>query len=403
VNNERPRNDVRLSGWAVGLMLGALCAACAAPPNMAGYAYDPVGASPGPAGTSPSTAGRVADMPWARDASSPVVRVDLGTDASTPAVRATDAATLTDSSVPDAGAKAAPTMDGGEHLACTAVEVAATVRAVPVDIVWAIDSSGSMRNERDAIQQNLNAFARKFADAAIDVHVVVITDASDFEVPAPLGSDSKRFLFLDRRVGSHDALSTFIERYANYSAFLRPDARLELIAVTDDESHLKAGEFISDMRASAGKDFRLHAIASERVDGRACRGAHSPGDEYYAAAAQTSGLTFSICQADSAPLFEALSDRLTENASPPCTLELPAAPVGQKLDPNLINVVQDAAGTATRQVIPRVDDVNSCTDLGWFYDEPQHPSSLTFCPRSCMGLGTAALHIAFGCQTMVLL
>jgi hypothetical protein len=298
-------------------------------------------------------------------------------------------------SLPDAGA------DGGDFASCTSVELQASVRSVPVDIVWIIDSSGSMGNERDAIQQNLNAFAAKFANAAIDVRVAVMTDGDEFEVPAPLGTDPARFLFVDRNVGSDDALSFFVERFDEYGDFLRPEAKLELIAVTDDESSLAAAEFVSSMRARAGKDFRLHAIASERIDDDACEGAADPGDEYYAAAALTSGLTFSICEADGAALFDELAAGLTEGAALPCAVDIPAPPAGLALDPNLINVVHAPADVQSRQVIPRVDDGGRCAERGWYYDNPTSPRVLTLCPTTCASLGAGNLRVAFGCQTAV--
>ena len=287
----------------------------------------------------------------------------------------------------------------GAFASCAAIELSATVRSVPMDIVWVIDSSPSMSNERSAIQTNLNRFAATFASAEIDVRVVVMTDGDDFEVAAPLGTDPKRFLFVDRNVGSDDALRLFVQRFDEYSAFLRREAKLELIAVTDDESNLSAQEFLARMRTAAGKDFRLHAIASERLNGRACPGATSPGDEYYEAAAATGGLTFSVCQADSTGLFQDLADGLTDAAPLPCSLTIPDPPNGQRLDHGLVNVVPHGPpGTSQADAIPSVANLEACADFGWFYEDS---ATISLCPRTCERFDTGTLSVEFGCATRV--
>lgn len=316
-----------------------------------------------------------------KDAAATVAPFDAGASASFP-----DAA-------PDDGES------GGAFASCAAIELSATVRSVPMDIVWVIDSSPSMRNERAAIQASLNRFAAQFASADIDVRVVVMTDGDDFEVPAPLGTDPARFLLVDRNVGSRNALRFFARRFDEYSAFLRPEAQLELIAVTDDDSGISAEEFLTEMQAAAAKDFRLHAIASERVDGRACRGAASPGDEYYAAAARTQGLTFSVCEADGSELFQALADGLTAGAPLPCSLTVPDPPNGQQLEPGLVNLVpQGPPGTPKAEPIPSVSDLATCSDLGWYYEDA---ATISLCPNTCERFDTGSLSVEFGCATRV--
>ena len=68
------------------------------------------------------------------------------------------------------GDDAAP--DGGfEECAASRVEAERELR--PVDIVWVIDSSGSMDEEANRVQTNLNNFAGEIANAGIDDYRVV--------------------------------------------------------------------------------------------------------------------------------------------------------------------------------------------------------------------------------------
>ena len=58
--------------------------------------------------------------------------------------------------------------------ACQGVSQEAKVETLPVDIVWAVDTSGSMLDEATAVQANINAFSQQIVQANIDVHVVML-------------------------------------------------------------------------------------------------------------------------------------------------------------------------------------------------------------------------------------
>src|SRR5262245_27178640 len=86
------------------------------------------------------------------------------------------------SGTPDANT--GPTTD-----ACifVAVPYEATQATAPVDILWVIDNSGSMGEEEDRVQDNMNNFAMSIAASGVDYHVIVITDTGHVNVPPPLG------------------------------------------------------------------------------------------------------------------------------------------------------------------------------------------------------------------------
>jgi hypothetical protein len=59
---------------------------------------------------------------------------------------------------------------------CQAVSQEVKTEALPVDIIWAVDTSGSMLDEAVAVQQNINTFSQQITDAKIDVRVVMLAE-----------------------------------------------------------------------------------------------------------------------------------------------------------------------------------------------------------------------------------
>jgi hypothetical protein len=173
---------------------------------------------------------------------------------------------------------------------CGTVTQMAEVKLGPVDIVWIIDGSASMVDELATIQQNLTSFANMIGSAGIDHHVMALAPV-DVADQTPLAADTAHYKYVPSLVDSHNALQLLLDQYADYQPFLRPEAALHFIVVSDDESFLAAGEFKSQMETLAGKKFTFHAIASESNNGLGCVGAcgiplvcgaFAPGMQYYA-------------------------------------------------------------------------------------------------------------------------
>ena len=85
----------------------------------------------------------------------------------------------------------------------------------------------------------------------------------------------------------------------------------------------------------------------------------------------------------------------------PCTWEVPEAPAGQTLDPNLVNV--NLTNSAITD-LGRVPDVSGCSAGvdGWYYDDPVAPSSIQLCPQTCTTVEQnpdIGVNVIFGCET----
>jgi hypothetical protein len=294
---------------------------------------------------------------------------------------------------------------------CGVITETAEIEVGPVDIVWVIDGSGSMLDEIAAVQQNITAFANVIGSAGVD-HRVIMLATTNIAGPTPLGMDPEHYLYVPAPVDSHNALQLLLNLYPQYSAFLRPNAPLHFIAVSDDESRLPAATFQPQMEMLAGKPFIFHAIASEDVNGFPCVGAcglpilcggFAPGRQYYALADATGGQKISICIADWSMVFGPLQDAVIASVPLPCDYPIPPPPPGETLDRNKVNIEFIAPNAAQPVVFPRAGSEMECAgNTAWFYD-PDDSTLIRMCPAACSAVGEGGtVQIQLGCATVPL-
>ncbi len=320
------------------------------------------------------------------------------------------------------GADARPQGPTVDAAACVSSKVTAEEATAPVDIIWVVDSSGSMDDEASEVQGALNDFSAFIAGESIDYHVILIGDAGAMTVPAPLGG-SPRFLHVDHTINSTDALEKTVQQYAQYQAFLRPNAKTHFVIVTDDESNWSQAQFEAGLAGLTNPGFpdgyTMHSICSEETviftppaplppvmgpcsGGLGLGGAADPGLTYIDITANTGGVWRSICTADWTPVFSAVATAVTIGTELPCTYDLPDPPAGETLDPARVNVVFTPDGGSST-TIPRVGSATACgTGQGWYYDDPAAPTQIKVCPSTCTDFEvTGNVDIQFGCATIV--
>jgi hypothetical protein len=349
--------------------------------------------------------------------------------------------------LPAPEASVLPSPEGGPTVGdlqgCTGVSAKATPAVTPkVDIVWVVDGSLSMVDEQAKIGANLAQFADAISNAEIDLSIVLMTKAATLPflcppVPddplanSPLAGDP-RYHFLWADVESRNALDIALSELRNYQRFLRPDAAVHFVFVTDNDSayggqltgaDARAMQFRSAMMSALGKDFTSHTVSSEgpiactNLDctfdpnllicafiGLGC-GASAPGATYWRLAEATNGLTVSICEQDWTKVFEPLKAKVIEGAPLPCEYHIPPPPSGESLDTALVNVGWRAPDATQEEIFPRAGNAASCAGASaWYYDDPATPGRILLCPEACQrasALG-GTMNIAFGCRTVVL-
>jgi hypothetical protein len=329
-----------------------------------------------------------------------------------------------------------------------------------VDIVWIIDGSGSMADEAQRLQMNIDSFVSTISAAGVDTHVVLVGE-QDLVPAGSMLATSGNYLFVQDKVDSWNALDELIARFPDYQKFLRPTAHVHFIVVTDDESRYmnlgtpdqRAMGFQSAMDGMLDAEFTVHAIASPGNEGdlpcipdsvdpavaKCCQdyllnlfltypagcdqymdqvtiltcpflgGAAAPGVTYQRVTTNTSGVFASICSEDWTTVFGSLSDAVIESAPLPCNYAIPPPPSGMSFDRGKVNVkyTPEGADPASVQPYGKVSDAAACSDrLGWYFDSDAAPSEVLLCPSACEAVGGGQggmVDVLFGCATIVVM
>jgi hypothetical protein len=310
--------------------------------------------------------------------------------------------------------------------ACAAVTQEAETKKQPADIIWALDNSGSMLTEAQAVQDNMNIFAQQIIASGIDVRVVILSNPQTIIlgipigigvcVGAPLGSgqcpnDSlpPKYLHLPVSVGSHDALNLLIDRYGEYKSMLRPDASKTFVVVTDDEAtaapNNSAAAFTAAVTALDPVLFKKWTFSGVYCSSN-CLNCSGVGTVYDQLKQQTGGVSGDMCTTDFAPVFKALAEAVITGSKLSCDWAIPPPPAGQMFDPKFVNVIYTANGGAPRDLFNVPSAAECAAQGGWYYDDNAKPTKVLACPTTCTEIQAdmkAKIAVAFGCKTKVII
>lgn len=153
---------------------------------------------------------------------------------------------------------------------CAEVSAEATTRVRPMDIILIVDNSGSMTNEIESIQSNINVnFANIIENAGVDYRVILLarhgeaildqsicigpplSSSSCSPAPKTPGLNPGKFYQYNTEVSSLDSLCVAIDGFTapaalapdGWSAWLRPDSVKVFVEITDDEAMCSTGSF----------------------------------------------------------------------------------------------------------------------------------------------------------------
>lgn len=135
-------------------------------------------------------------------------------------------------------------------------------KVIGSDIVFIVDTSSSMRGEKAAVQNNMNAFLAQFkAEQGFKVYVV----GTKFSINAA-GSATPLELVNDF-VGSNSALHNLIKLIDEKK--FRPNIPLDVVVVTDDNSAYTPEGFKAEIakRQGAVGQIRMHSIVGLKRGG----------------------------------------------------------------------------------------------------------------------------------------
>jgi hypothetical protein len=311
--------------------------------------------------------------------------------------------------------------NGACQASCAGEEVTADFVTLPSDIIWVVDQSGSMDQETQYVQQQINTFANAISSSGIDYRVVMIARDSGTNaicVPAPLGGaacgDNTRFKLVDQYVDSRNGPAVAVAQYPNYSSFLRQNAMKHFIFVTDDDSNQSAATFTNGLAAltPAGMfaTYKVHGIYGRSSTGGTCTGAFGSavraGAVYTTLITQTGGASGVICDNDWTNVFTQIQAAVVSGSQVSCEINVPTPSGGGSIDPNQVNVKYVMGGVGSGTTLPQAANAAACTASGgWYYDDPSAPTKITLCPATCTAVqadAAASVKLELGCSTVIL-
>ncbi len=364
-------------------------------------------------------------------------------------VASSDAASVSASPAPPpANSGGLPVTSAGEpsDTKCGAVSQKAENKLQPVDIIFGVDTSGSMAEEVAQVQQHLSAFSQQIIDSGVDVRVIMLASLQGTAalsggaavdgpcIAPPLGSgqcpnDSNppRYVHIDQEVTSWDVLDVYINAYPKYSQYLRPNSLKTFVSISDDNADSSTSPFsivaelgglVPTIRTPDAFVAAVQKLApgspmwsSWRYSGifsfTACPSAElgAVGTVHQQLVARTGGVAGDLCLQDFAPVFDKLAQQVADVVALSCDWQIPASPQGGAFDRAKTNV-QLTLGSAVEQ-LRKVPDVSACGSReGWHYDNEAQPTKVVACPKTCERMQAAKdaqVDLQFGCQTLVLL
>jgi hypothetical protein len=311
---------------------------------------------------------------------------------------------------------------GGGFQACNGVSQKAS-GTLPVDVIWAIDTSCSMTEETAAVKANMNKFSQLISNVGVDVRIVVIAEQwapSPFPgfipeegicIDKPLGSGQcpsdtnfPKYAHVYETVNSTDALQKYLSQYPSYKDMLRPESVKIFTVVTDDNSSLPAAQFTTQLNAldpakikpTQWKMYGIYCFTN-------CPSAAKPGAVYAELVKQTGGVASDMCLQNFDPVFNQLAQGVVGAAKLDCAWGIPPPPAGETFNPAKVNVIFTPGG-GTGSPIGKVGSAAECgPNGGWYYDNDQAPTQVKVCDSTCQSIQSdpnGAIEVQFGCDTI---
>ena len=275
-----------------------------------------------------------------------------------------------------------------------AFEIDEIAEASMVDIIIAVDTSGSMWEEAAAVQAQLNTFATELASSGGDYRVILIADDSVC-IPQPLGgpgcTDGPDFRHVVHYVNSFDSLWSITATYSQYSDFLRDGAETHFVVVSDDDSMWTAAWFDAQVFSKAlfSHPYVFHSVVGLPTDGYfECPGIASYGSTYLHLSQNTGGQTHSICSSDWSDVYQGLAQAVVSQ-----TCSFPLSEVTSLQNAETVTMWADAGDGGVE--LPLTGGLGGC-GAGGFYAVAD-PPSIRLCPESCEALGGAQLQLDWTC------
>ncbi len=336
--------------------------------------------------------------------------------------------------------------------ACADTAAEATRVRIPVDIIIAIDSSGSMNGEIEAVERNLNVnLAAILEEEDVDHRVILVAEyrnrrgsdgvcvgmplsgIASCESPPGAPVSGERFFHYDGNIGSHNAYQRLLDTYGEsdrhglaptgWREWLREGAKRAFVIISDDDperiDHMEFDEQLLALSedhfgTAEEREYVWHSIigmrandpptepwrpedpiASDERGDRCGEESRSPAPDYQRLSVLTGGLRFPLCNNDAFDaIFRHIARDVVLGVSLRCAFSPERPPGGETPDFSRTVVVYDPS-TGEPRSLRRVADESECAD-GDYYVEGLE---VRLCPATCDvvqadDMGSLAVHVA---------
>ncbi len=307
---------------------------------------------------------------------------------------------IVDASIPDVVFK----YDAEEpaDVTCAQTSVEGKLEIAPADVIFVVDTSGSMDQEAQWTQQQMPNLVNSITGSGIDIHLILIASSS-MCVPAPVGSgacgggDTKlpNYLHVVDNVGSNNALNKIINNFPQYKSMLRPNAVKSFVVVSDDDAddgpNDSAAAFTNsvnnlDPTLIQPNTWKFHGIVASGGPFSPPCGPFPPlsaaeGKVYKDLINQTGGVFGDLCQQNFGPVFTAIATSVVSSAPLACEITMPTPEAGV-IDPNQVKL-EITLPPNPPQLVGNVGSAAGCGNGGWYFDNPVSPTEIVLCPETC--------------------
>jgi hypothetical protein len=344
---------------------------------------------------------------------------------------------------------------------CAEAKAEAELIQEPVDIILVIDTSGSMRDEAQAVEDNLNQNFASILDASgVDYRVILLArhregpradsgpDSTAICVQAPLGGGQcpspnpvfgPRFFHFNEKVESTTSFDLILSAYSaqddstpvasGYAGWLRPGAKKVFLEQTDDNAALPVAAFLASLQGlgpqhfgtnPAAPSFVFHSITgiaqktpptdpwlpTEDIVTAKCVGGGNTvanaGESYQTLSKLTGGLRFPLCEFTGFDVvFRRIAEDVITRTRVACDFDIPAPPAGKDLDYGKVAVTYERGdGSGTALFGQAATSADCQADAFFIQDQRVH-----LCPQSCQVVqadGKAAVGVVFACESTII-
>ena len=175
----------------------------------------------------------------------------------------------------------------------------------PIDIVWFIDSSSSMKDEVKNVSKNLERFVNSVsANTEIKINIVYEYKSSKgtkLEIPKNV---KDKIRIIPKYVASREIFEMI--KYVLDKKKFRDGVKKSIIIVTDDDDEDSSKDIRNYLDEKIGlNNVKVFSFASASNDKGSCEGVKK-GEEYKKLAQKTGGEFFDICERDWSGYFDKL-------------------------------------------------------------------------------------------------